>query len=70
MTVHPHMRGDDPTWWVNCFISTGSPPHAWGRRVHGSILLELQWGHDFSAMESHTGLKIPRSLTGVPGPGG
>ena len=31
--VHPHTRGDDSATQRNTMPTTGSPPHAWGRRA-------------------------------------
>ena len=34
-TVHPHTRGEDGTIMFSLIARSGSPPHTWGRRMHG-----------------------------------
>ena len=31
LSVHPHGRGDNETWWPNVYGTFGSPPRAWGQ---------------------------------------
>ena len=43
--VHPHMRGEDATVAPSANSSSGSPPHAWGRR---DILQDCLAQHRFT----------------------
>ncbi len=36
--VHPHMRGDSTGKDVSIVVVHGSPPHAWGQRLHNDHL--------------------------------